>query len=723
MNAVIPGERPVAVIIRLVVLIATLLPAHAAAQETPPRLPAVRVEGVQESNDRTVSEERAREEIQRVPGGVDVIGQQQIKESRGANLQDVLDFTPGVLIRPRLGGAADESQFSIRGSGLRNNFHLRGVNVLIDGFPFGNADGFADFEAFELLDTKRIDIYKGGNALRFGANTLGGAVNLVTKTGYDAGLLELRSEAGSYGFLKNHAATGQVYGPLDLYGAFSDTEVEGYRFHAEQTRRRVYSTLGYRLDGGTTLRFDFNYVKSNEQLPGALTLPEFLENPRQRNPVAAPFDEARNQNYVRGAFTARRPIGEGQALEWATQLNYQDLDHPLMFAVIDDVTYSWSSELRYVRTAPLFGFGNRFTAGLQYFSTRQTDVNFENDNGHRGDKTKNQINLAENYGIYAEDQFDATSWLTLVAGLRGQYSRRAVRDQFFTEQQPGTSQPDTDVNDSDSVDFKSLTPKLGFVARPAPTVQIYGNASESNEPPLLLELTAPGQFQAPLDTLKSQRAWQFELGTRGTAAGGRVTWDVAVYDIELWNEIIAVNVPVTTPFFTFTIPGFINAQRTRHTGVEVGGSAVLLRDVAPRLGLGSTGDSLTAHVAYTWSRFKFVDDPSFNNNWLPGAPEHFIRAELRYDHLSGVWVAPGMESVPKRYFVNNENTLRTLSYTLVNVRAGWEYKPWQLGVFFEARNLANKQYISSVVVNDPTGRSFEPGDGRAFYGGVSWRWK
>jgi uncharacterized glyoxalase superfamily protein PhnB len=50
----------------------------------------------------------------------------------------------GVLIRPRF-GAADESQLSIRGSGLRNNFHLRGVNVLLDGFPYGNADGFSEF--------------------------------------------------------------------------------------------------------------------------------------------------------------------------------------------------------------------------------------------------------------------------------------------------------------------------------------------------------------------------------------------------------------------------------------------------------------------------------------------------------------------------------------------------------------------------------------------------
>lgn len=390
--------------------------------------------------------------------------------------------------------------------------------------------------------------------------------------------------------------------------------------------------------------------------------------------------------------------------------------------MIDDTTYSWSTELRYSRTAPLFGLGSRFTAGLQYVSTRQEDVNFANVFGHRGARTKDQLNLATNLGAYAEEQLDAASWLTLVAGARAQYARRAVRDHFFTELQPGTNQPDRDVNDSGAVEFTSFTPTVGFVARPTATTQVYGNASASHEPPLLLELTSPGQFQAPLGTLHGQRAWQFELGTRGSVAR-RITWDVAVYDIELWREILAVNVPVVAPFFTFTVPGYINSTRTRHTGVEAGGSVVLLKDIAPRLGLGTTGDSLTAHGAYTWSRFVFVDDPLFGNNTLPGAPEHFVRGELRYDHLSGAWFAPGVEAVPGGYVVDNENTLKTPPYALVNVRTGWDYKPWQLSIFFEARNLTDTQYVSSVVVNDPTGRSFEPGDGRGFYGGVSWRWR
>src|SRR2546426_323392 len=244
---------PVHLLVPLLTTAAVLLMAAMVAAQAPPPTPKLEPVVV-ETNvlppERTRTEEQAREEIQRTPGGVEIVPQKAIEESRASNLKDVLDFVPGVWIRPRF-GAADESQISIRGSGLRNNFHLRGVNVLIDGFPYGNADGFADFESLELLDTKRVEVYKGANALRFGGFTLGGAINLVTKTGYDAGLVELRSEAGSFGFLKNHAATGQVYGPLDVYLGLTDVELHGYRDNSGQHRERVYSSWGWRVPGRT----------------------------------------------------------------------------------------------------------------------------------------------------------------------------------------------------------------------------------------------------------------------------------------------------------------------------------------------------------------------------------------------------------------------------------------------------------------------------------------
>jgi iron complex outermembrane receptor protein len=669
-----------------------------AQQTTPPTLPPVVVESPRVVPERRQTDEQAREEIQRVPGGVQLIPQKEIEESRATNLKDVLDFTPGVMVRPRF-GAADESQLSIRGSGLRDNFHLRGTNVLLDGFVYGQADGFSDFESLELLTTKRVEVYKGANALRFGGFTLGGAVNLVTKTGDDEGLLGVRSEAGSFGFLKNHLATGQVYGPFDLYASYTDVELQGYREHSRQIRHRFVSSFGYDLGGGTTIRFDLSQIHNDEQLPGALTRGELERNPRKADPASVATRAARRYDYTRGAVTLRTPLSETSAFEARVQLDYQDLDHPLSFAVIDQTTYNWGAEARYIQTAPLFGLASRFTAGAQYFSTQQVDVQWTNVLGVRGTtKLHNQVNSALNLGLYAEEQLDVLPALTAIAGTRAQYAKRDVRDRFLA-----------DGNQSGDVDYSAFIPRFGAVGRVTKDVQVYTNASYAYEPPLILELTAPGNLLTRnLSLLEAQKAWQFEIGTRGRAFD-RVGWDIAAYDIELWDEIQNVNV---TPFpgAPFTLPRYRNIDRSRHMGVEVGADVVLAR-------------GLTTRAAYTWSRFVFVDDPNFGNNDIPGAPRHFLRAEVRYDHRLGFWIAPNVELAPQGYFINSQNRNRTSPYELGGIRVGYDYKPWNMSVVFEGRNLANVNYASSVQVDSATGRFFEPGDGRAFYGGVAWRWK
>jgi len=691
-------------------------PPPAPPPEPPPTLAPVVVEGPRIFPERMSTTEQAREEIQStVPGGAEVVGETVIRESLGANLRNVLDFVPGVLVRPRF-GLADEMQFSIRGSGLQNNFHNRDVNFLFNGFLYGQADGFSDFESIELMDVKRIEVFKGANALRFGANSIGGAVNFVTKTGYDAGPFEIWSEGGSYGFYKQHLATGQVHGPFDFYGGASITGLSGYRQHSQQHRYRFNTSSGWDFGGGMTARFDLGFVRSEENLPGALTRPQFEAAPQQRNPSTAFANEQRDYNYPNGAFTFRLPLTAEQQIVSLTQLNYQDLFHPLAFAIIDQTTYNWSQEIRYINTAALAGHRNLLTAGFQYFATNQNSAQQQNrGNANAGPLIKNEVANSANYGWYAEDVFGITSAVSLVGGLRLQYSTRQIRDRLFSD-----PFPDVDGNDSGSVDFFGASPKVGTIWQVTPSIQVYGNASRAYQPPLLLELTAPGQIPGTLDDLNATYAWQFEIGTRGSW-GQRATWDISVYDYEVWDAIQNVNVQ-PFPGAPFTIPRFQNIPRSRNLGVEVGLDVQLLTDVARALGLGRAADQIRTRLAYTYSNFRFVNNPTFNNNFLPGAPEHFIRAEVRYESSLGFYVAPQFENVPKRYFVNSTNLNATSPYALVGIQMGYTYKPWNMSPYFQGANLANKSYISAVVTDDALGQSFYPGDGRGFYGGLQWRW-
>jgi iron complex outermembrane receptor protein len=236
--------------------------------------------------------------------------------------------------------------------------------------------------------------------------------------------------------------------------------------------------------------------------------------------------------------------------------------------------------------------------------------------------------------------------------------------------------------------------------------------SRSFEPPLLLELnslTVPGFVD-----VEGQNAWQFELGVRGRS--GPLAWDVAAYDVELDNEILNVNVQ-PFPGAPFTVPTYRNTPRSRHTGLETGVEYELPGGI---FRTGGDPDGATMRVSYTVARYRFVDDPEFGDNEIPGAPEHYLQAELRYRHPSGLSLTPKVEWVPGSYFINSANTAGNEGWTTVGLRAEYELERLGLTMFAAGNNLTDERYSASVQVDNAAGRSFEPADGRSFYMGLRW---
>ncbi|HVG21857.1 MAG TPA: TonB-dependent receptor, partial [Blastocatellia bacterium] len=458
----------------------------------------------------TVEDESARVEIERTPGGVALVPQKQIQQTLAYNLKDVLAFTPGVIAQPRYG--SDEAQFSIRGSGLRNNYHGRGVNFLINGIPYMDADGFSDYEALDFLAAQRVEVWKGANALRYGGNTSGGAINLVTQTGETAAPFEFRVQGGSFGLFQAHLSTGGVKGRFNYFLSLTDVELNGYREHSQQGRQRFYGNFNFALDDKTDLNLDVVYANIAEKYPGSLTREEFFRGPRAADPIYVQQDWGRFINYTRVGFAMRRRLGGAHEFSFNLFAQYRNLDHPI-FNVLDQDTRTFGGEFRYSYT----GERDRLVIGFSPQVTPNGGRRFENNNGQRGAQTAHFDSLATNYGIYVENQFDIHPSLTLVTGARADWARRRFSDFFLA-----------DGDQSDRRTFKALSPKLGFVWRPRDAVQVFANASRSYEPPVLnIELIS---FGAPgFLPLGAQDTWQYEAGTRGRALN-RFDYELTFFD-------------------------------------------------------------------------------------------------------------------------------------------------------------------------------------------------
>jgi iron complex outermembrane receptor protein len=694
--------------------------------------------------------EDVRQSLARRPGSNILIPEKQIVESRALNLNDVLLFSPGVRFQSRFG--ADEGQFQIRGTSLRNNFHHRGINILINGIFFGDADGFSDFESIDLLAYERIEVYKGANALRYGANSIGGAINFVPRTGYSASFLQSRFLAGSYGLVSGQVSSGKVTQPfkvgnmnatMDYYISASGNRMDGFQDNSQQARQRVNANVGIQLGNHQEIRAYFLQSNVAERIPGSLTNAQLFANPQQAGgqspPGTPPFFACNinNQTCNYGRYYNLQRIGVAYHNEFAANqffeiipyYSYQYLDHPI-FQTIRQDNNNVGGELRYVNSNQLFGKRNSLVVGFQPRYGDQHQTRFVNINGNIGAMTQNAHIRTTYFGAYAEDAFDATENFTLVIGGRWDYSSRQANVENFGPAgnpfNPNTPSVPT-TTQQPLRHFDAINPKMGFVYRMTPFSQLYFNASRAYEAPLNLELlsslNANGAPNTGFLNLDAQRAWQLELGHRGTSVDKRYSWDLTVYNLEMQKEILAsvINNQST----------FQNANGTRHTGVEAGGAMVLTKGLFARGG-GMRDDSLQARVAYTWSRFKFTDDvrgggiggPNVliakDGNTVAGAPEHALNLEMRYDHPSGWWVAPYFEWSLSGFYVDYLNTIKNPSYFVLHMKSGWNIdEHWTL--FAEGRNLTDKTYAGAVVVNDQFNRFANPAWGISGFAGVEYK--
>ncbi|NUS96790.1 MAG: TonB-dependent receptor [Gemmatimonadaceae bacterium] len=637
--------------------------------------------------------------LQTIAGSVALIEPAAIRATRQANLSDVLRFTPGVYVQSRF-GAADESQISVRGSGLRSNFHARGINLLVNGMPYRNADGFTDFESLELLTTEAIEVYKGANALRFGGSTLGGAINLDTKTGYTASPVSIFAEGGSFGYRKAQLSSGASAHGFDYYASYARTSLDGYRDWSANQRDRVNLHAGYRMSPSLDARAFYIFAHVQEHLPGSLTRTQLETDPRAADSTNFANRWGRDYDLHHLGVQLRAQLGATQRLDVSPYFQFRNIDHPI-FEVISQISHDIGAEVRYETTTPLGGLENRLTIGVQPAWLSMQNRQYVNVRGEHGALTRDERDGVSTGAGYFEDALSVTPRLTLTAGGRYDRSSRRVADYFLSN-----------GDQSDERVYSALTPRFGALYSVGVT-QLFANASRTVEPPLLLELTSFGS-QGGFNPLDAQDAWQYELGAR--RRGATLAWEVAAYDVELRGELVNLNIQ-PFPNAPFTVPTYRNVSRSRHRGVELGVAGELGRGIVAR---GAETDRITWQGSYTYARYEYVRDPDFAGHEIPGAPRHYASAQLTYVHPAGLSITPSIELAPVAYFVNSANTVTNEPWSNIGLRAEWTFASLGGSVFASARNLGDRVQSQSVQVDNAAGRYFEPSDRRTIYVGLRW---
>lgn len=105
---------------------------------------------------------------------IEVVDAQTIKETESKTVVEALQKIPGLFIDNN--GAKNQNDIRIRG------FKKSRVPVYVDGIPvYVPYNRETDLSRFTTYDVSEITVSKGYTSPMYGANTMGGAINIVTK--------------------------------------------------------------------------------------------------------------------------------------------------------------------------------------------------------------------------------------------------------------------------------------------------------------------------------------------------------------------------------------------------------------------------------------------------------------------------------------------------------------------------------------------------------------
>jgi len=676
-----------------------LVSASLTAQET---LGIPETPGIEEV---TVVSARVEQSIKEVPAAVSVVGKDDIQQGRSQlGLDESLNRVPGLFAQNRYNFAQD-LRLSIRGFGARANFGIRGLKIYVDDIPATTADGQSGVDDIDLGSLERIEVTRGPSSALYGASS-GGVLNLHSEQGPQTPYVQARATLGEDALRKYQLKFGGQAQQLNYMVSLTDLSYDGYRDNAEVESTLFKSKFRYDFADGGELSLIINVVDSpTADDAGAITAAQVKADPTQaqaRN-VSSNAGEALEQQKI--GWVYKREFGNGHELMVRNYYQWRDFDAFLpigthiRFVADDGVVgfdrFFYGGGMQLTFNNELFGLPNQLTVGLDIDRQEDDRQRYLNNAGVKGDLTFDQIEEANVLGLFIRNQLALNDALSLIVGLRYDDVELSVDDKFLAN-----------ADQSGELSFNEVSPMFGVVWAVTEGVSIYANYATAFETPTFTEMASPARnLDVSLGGFRNvspQEATSFEVGMKASLFDNRLYLDMALFSMDVQDEITSVENIGNRSFFE-------NAD-TQRDGLEV-------------MAVANLSEQLTLTASYTYAEFEFDEfpgSPGFVGNALPGLPDQQLFVELAYRHESGFYAVGDVLYVDELY-ANNANSVINESYSLSNVRVGYEATrgDWRIAPFLGVNNLFDEEYNANVRINGFGGRLFEPGPERNVFAGVT----
>ncbi len=493
-----------------------------------------------------------------------VVTENDFRTYHYATVDEALRNLPGVEIR-RSGSLGKTSSISIRGANSNQ------VQVLVDGVRVKSPTlGQVDLSDLSPDLIERIEIIRGPQSTLYGADAIGGVVNIITKKGTGPFQASVQQEVGNYDTLQSRFQASGAWKVFNYAFSASHLESNGQFQNDGSNINALNGRLGVSLPFDSSLSFIVRYNQTDTGVPVKGVFP----GPQPIDPIINPNAKQQSETTVMLLEAKTRPVtwweSTARISRYENNFGFQDpvdpgvdFDFPI-FAQINVVR----REAEWLNSIHL-GSWSTSTVGLGY--------------RHEEGENKGVFHTARHVpSVFFEQQFRFFDRLFLTGGVR---------------------------NEDDSV-FGSATTEhgsLAFAIKETGT-RIRGSAGTGFRAPTFNDLFFP-DFGNP--SLQPERSMSYDAGVDQKLWQGRIRLGLTYFHNEFKN-LITCCVPIPTAPFG----GPVNVGSARSAGVEFTSAM----DVLP---------NLVASLNYTYTDTKNLQ----TKRWLPREPQHRWNIGLTWEPI------------------------------------------------------------------------------------------
>ncbi|MFA5097829.1 MAG: TonB-dependent receptor [Candidatus Margulisiibacteriota bacterium] len=346
--------------------------------------------------------------LSRLMENISIIDSKEIELSGAKNAADILKNRSIVYVKS-MGDLSGMSSLKIKSASSEQ------VLVLLDGARLNSSLlGMADLNNIPASSIERIEIVADPMSGIWGADAMGGVVNIITKRSQDKPL-HVSVSAGSFGQVDSFIAASAKSGPFNYYLSYGYLKSNGWRVNSD------YSGGNLSLDINAGETASLNYSVSNSQrgnpgVPSSDTDPSSASTPNDRQ------SDLISKLLVKldpGAGKEGFPVINISQLEWQQKSHYADWFVPTVF--YDDTYLSRISQAELYTTisAPA---GSKLTGGVEFrrnLGESSKTPNHAIDNGavYVNGQTREGLPAAISYGLRYDMNSSFGNVLTPKVGL------------------------------------------------------------------------------------------------------------------------------------------------------------------------------------------------------------------------------------------------------------------------------------------------------------------